>query len=46
IRVATKDKVILITKIQFPNKKPLEVSEYIKGNKIEENIELRNKNKE
>ncbi|WP_283591584.1 methionyl-tRNA formyltransferase [Clostridium butanoliproducens] len=45
IRVATKDKVILITKIQFPNKKPLEVSEYIKGNVIEENVELKSKNK-
>lgn len=40
IKVATKDKIILITKIQFPNKKPLYVSEYIKGNEIKENIIL------
>lgn len=36
IRVATKDKVLLITEVQFPNKKPLKVGEYIKGNTIEE----------
>ncbi|WP_017414554.1 methionyl-tRNA formyltransferase [Clostridium tunisiense] len=36
IRVSTKDKVLLITEVQFPNKKPLKVSEYIKGNSIEE----------
>lgn len=36
IRVATKDKILLITEVQFPNKKPLKVGEYIKGNTIEE----------
>ena len=36
IRVATKDKVILLKEIQMPNKKRVEVCEYIKGNKIEE----------
>lgn len=40
IRVATNDGVLLIIKVQFPNKKALEVSEYIKGNTIEENIIL------
>lgn len=37
IRVATRDKILLITDIQFPNKKPLKVSEFIKGNTIEIN---------
>ncbi|WP_291573423.1 methionyl-tRNA formyltransferase [Clostridium sp. UBA4548] len=36
IRVSTKDKILLITEVQFPNKKPLKVAEYIKGNSIEE----------
>lgn len=36
IRVSTKEKVLLITEVQFPNKKPLKVAEYIKGNSIEE----------
>lgn len=36
IRVATKDNILLITEVQFPNKKPLKVGEYIKGNTIEE----------
>ena len=40
IRVATKDNVLLIEEIQMPNKKRVEVCEYIKGNKIEENIIL------
>lgn len=40
IRVATGDKVLLIKKIQFPNKKPLEVKEYLKGNSIEEKVVL------
>jgi methionyl-tRNA formyltransferase len=34
IRVATKDNILLITEVQFPNKKPLKVGEYIKGNTI------------
>jgi len=37
IRVATLDKILLITDIQFPNKKPLKVAEYIKGNSIDIN---------
>jgi methionyl-tRNA formyltransferase len=40
IQVATKDNIILITEVQFPNKKPLKVAEYIRGNTIEENILL------
>ncbi|MGN1032325.1 MAG: methionyl-tRNA formyltransferase [Intestinibacter sp.] len=36
IRVSTKDKVILITEIQMPNKKRMEVKEFIKGNTLEE----------
>ena len=40
IRVATKDKVLLIEDIQMPNKKRVAVCEYIKGNKIEENTIL------
>ncbi len=37
MRVATEDRDILITKIQFPNKKPLTVEEYTRGNDLEEN---------
>ncbi|MEG0855060.1 MAG: methionyl-tRNA formyltransferase [Terrisporobacter sp.] len=40
IRVATKEKVLLIEEIQMPNKKRVAVGEYIKGNKIEENTIL------
>jgi len=40
ILVSTKDNNILITKVQFPNKKPLRVEEYIRGNSIEENTVL------
>jgi len=40
IQVATKDNIILITEVQFPNKKPLKVAEYIRGNTIEENVLL------
>ena len=35
IRVATKDNVILISEIQMPNKKRMEVKEFIKGNTLE-----------
>lgn len=35
IRVSTNDKVILITEIQMPNKKRMEVKEFIKGNTLE-----------
>lgn len=40
VLVATEDNNILITKVQFPNKKAMKVEEYIKGNNIEENIKL------
>lgn len=40
IQVTTKDNIILITEVQFPNKKPLKVAEYIRGNTIEENVLL------
>ena len=33
--VATKDNVILISEIQMPNKKRMEVKEFIKGNTLE-----------
>ncbi|MEG0306925.1 MAG: methionyl-tRNA formyltransferase [Clostridium sp.] len=41
IEVSTKDNNIIITKVQFPNKKPLRVEEYIRGNSIEENVLLK-----
>ena len=40
IKVACKDSVLLIKKVQFPNKKPLTIAEYINGHEIEENIVL------
>ncbi|WP_300278986.1 methionyl-tRNA formyltransferase [Peptacetobacter sp.] len=40
IRVSTNDGVILIKEIQMPNKKRMPVSEYIKGNSIEEGVVL------
>lgn len=40
VLVAAEDENILITKVQFPNKKPLPVEEYIKGNSIEEKVVL------
>lgn len=35
IEIACKDKSILVYEVQFPNKKKMLVSEYLKGNKIE-----------
>lgn len=35
IKVATKDGILLLKKIQFPSKKPMYVEEYIRGNEIE-----------
>lgn len=35
IKVSTGDKVLLITEIQMPNKKRMEVKEFIKGNTLE-----------
>lgn len=35
IKVAAKDGFLLVKKIQFPGKKPLEISEFLKGNSID-----------
>lgn len=40
IRVSAGGKTLLIKKIQFPNKKVMTADEYLRGNKIEENIRL------
>ncbi|MBA5850522.1 methionyl-tRNA formyltransferase [Clostridium sp. cel8] len=40
IKVCTMDKVILIDKIQFPGKRAMEVSEFIRGNSIESGLIL------
>ena len=41
IKVACKESVLLIKKVQFPNKKPLTVEQYINGHEIDENVVLR-----
>lgn len=40
IKVAAEDSVLNIKKIQFPGGKPLRVEDYIRGNTIEEGIDL------
>lgn len=40
IKVACKEEVLLVEKIQFPGGKPMYVSEYIKGHEIEKGIVL------
>ncbi|CDI49310.1 methionyl-tRNA formyltransferase [Clostridium tetani] len=40
IKVATKDGILLLKKIQFPSKKPMYIEEYIRGNEIEKGIIL------
>ncbi|MBW6409791.1 methionyl-tRNA formyltransferase [Clostridium weizhouense] len=40
IKVACKEKVILIEKVQFPNGKPLTIAQYINGNSIEKGVIL------
>ena len=40
IKVNTKDKILLITQIQMPDKKRMNVGEYIKGNEVETDIIL------
>ena len=40
IKVAAKDKVVLLQKVQLPGGKPLMVEEFIKGNSIEINSVL------
>lgn len=41
VKVSSKDKMILIKELQFPNKRRMKVEEYILGNKIEEGIILK-----
>ncbi|MFI3210805.1 MAG: methionyl-tRNA formyltransferase [Peptostreptococcaceae bacterium] len=41
IKVSTKEKVVLIEEIQLPGKKRVKVSDFIKGNKIDEDIVLK-----
>ncbi len=41
IYVNTKDKVILLEEIQFPNKRKMTVEEYLRGNSIEQGIILK-----
>ncbi|WP_125153789.1 methionyl-tRNA formyltransferase [Clostridium rectalis] len=40
IKVVTGDGCVLIKKIQFPSKKPLNVEEYIKGHSIDKDVKL------
>ncbi len=40
IKVACEDGFVVITRLQLPNKKPLNVSEYLNGNSFEEGIFL------
>lgn len=40
IKVACKENVLLIKKVQFPNGKPLTIEQYINGHEIEKNIIL------
>lgn len=40
IKVATKKGILIIEILQFPGRKPLEVKEFLKGNKIEKGIIL------
>ncbi|NLN14156.1 MAG: methionyl-tRNA formyltransferase [Tissierellia bacterium] len=41
VYVNTKDKVLVIEELQFPNKRPMKVREYLAGNSIEEGIVLK-----
>ncbi len=41
MKVACGEGVLLIKKVQFPNKKPLTIEQYINGHKIDANIVLR-----
>ena len=40
VKVACKDSVLIVKKVQFPNGKPLTIEQYIKGHEIEKNIVL------
>lgn len=41
VAVSTKDKILLIKELQFPNKKKMKVEDYLRGNKIETGVILR-----
>jgi len=40
VKVACKDSVLIIKRVQFPNGKPLTIEQYINGHEIEKNIVL------
>ena len=40
VKIACKENVLLIKKVQFPNGKPLTIEQYINGHEIEKNIVL------
>lgn len=40
MKVACRNSVLLVKKVQFPNKKPLTIAEYINGHEIKENVIL------
>lgn len=40
IKISCQDGYVIITRLQFPNKKPLDVSEFLNGNSFEEGIIL------
>jgi methionyl-tRNA formyltransferase len=40
VKVACKDSVLIVKKVQFPNGKPLTIEQYINGHEIEKNIVL------
>lgn len=40
VKVACKDSVLVVKKVQFPNGKPLTIEQYINGHEIEKNIVL------
>lgn len=40
VKIACKESVLLIKKVQFPNGKPLTIEQYINGHEIEKNIVL------
>ncbi|WP_160690314.1 methionyl-tRNA formyltransferase [Clostridium sp. C2-6-12] len=40
VKIACKDSVLIVKKVQFPNGKPLTIEQYINGHEIEKNIVL------
>jgi methionyl-tRNA formyltransferase len=45
VKVACKEGVLLIKKVQFPNGKPLTIEQYINGHEINKNVILKSENK-